>query len=616
MRSGFVVAVCGLLGLVGCGGGAGTSAVSSAPVQGSLSDAALTGVVSSGTQPVVGAHVYLFAASTTGYGGDGIAASSSNASVSLVSAAQTGSSDSVGAYVTTNANGGFSLTGDYSCTSGQQLYLYALGGNAGSGVNSAIGLMAAIGSCPSAGSSAISATVNGASTIAAAYAFAGFATDATHVGSSGTALAQVGIANAFANAGNLVTLPTGVALTTTPAGNGTAQPGLINTLSNALASCAVTSSAASSACVSLFTKALSKGTSGTAPTDTATAAINLAHHPGTVTPNQPLSIQYSGGGLYFPNSIAIDGSGNAWITSNRSGGFAEFSNLGAVLSGPNGYIFGGDYGSYGVAIDQSGNAWVIGEGTIFKFSSTGSLLSGTNGFVVPDAGVGISGANAIAIDRSSNVWIVGDGSVFELSNSGVILSGNNFISDGLTEGYGLAFDGSDNVWFFSQGKVRTVCAIWTLSLPAAEWKLSPLRPLKCVWRERLSSASARAIMPPSSTSAIAWPTRRQRKRAKRCSSREATLRKPTSPLLHIDPQRTHFRFSVAQQSMIHGDSSGLTIWTTAHGGSLFMDGKGRRDRGKPPIHVRMAQVWIFRPGIPRTASSYPMSQNRDIGHPD
>jgi len=90
--------------------------------------------------------------------------------------------------------------------------LYAPGGNPGSGVNSAAGLMAVLGNCPVAGNFA-SATpyvvVNEVSTVAAAYAMAGFATDAVHVGSLGTVLAQTGISNAFANAGNLETLATG-----------------------------------------------------------------------------------------------------------------------------------------------------------------------------------------------------------------------------------------------------------------------------------------------------------------------------------------------------------------------------------------------------------------------
>jgi len=240
--------------------------------------APLTGQATSGSQPVVGAHVYLLAARTTGYGGAGLAASGSNASVSVASAAETGNSDSVGAYVVTDANGSFSLTGGYSCTSGQQLYLYVLGGNAGAGANSAIGMMAAVGNCPSATGPAVFATVNEVSTVAAAYAMAGFATDATHVGSSGTALALTGIANAFANAANLADLPSGTALATTPVGNQTVPQAEIDTLANILASC-VNSNGTGSACTTLFANAESAGSTGTVATDTATAAINIAHNP-------------------------------------------------------------------------------------------------------------------------------------------------------------------------------------------------------------------------------------------------------------------------------------------------------------------------------------------------
>ena len=133
MRVGLVVAVCGLLGLTGCSGCSGGSG--SVPI----SDVALMGTAYSGQRPIAGAHVYLFAAGSTGYG---------QASVSLVSAEETGKSDSLGAYVTTGSNGDFSLTGDYPCDSGQQLYLYVLAGNSGVGANTAAGLMAAIGELP------------------------------------------------------------------------------------------------------------------------------------------------------------------------------------------------------------------------------------------------------------------------------------------------------------------------------------------------------------------------------------------------------------------------------------------------------------------------------------
>ena len=349
-----------------------------------LSDVALTGLVYGGATPIVGAHVYLFAANTTGYGGAGIAASSSNASVSLLSAAETGTSDAVGAYVATGSGGGFSLTGDYTCSSGQQLYLYALGGG-----NSAAGLMAAIGSCPASGSPAIFATVNEVTTIAAAYSFAGFATDATHVSSSGTALAQVGIANAFANAANLVSLLNGTALATTPAGNGTVPQTEINTLANVLASCVN----AGSSCSTLLATATADGTAtGTKPTDTATAAINIAHHPGaniaalyglasaavfapalSAQPNDfSVAIAMAEGTLDNHNGIAIDGAGNAWITNSMVGNsVAKLSPTGLVLSGSGGFTGGGLSEPNGIAIDGSGNAWVAnklrGSDRVFEF---------------------------------------------------------------------------------------------------------------------------------------------------------------------------------------------------------------------------------------------------------
>jgi hypothetical protein len=408
----------------------------------------------------VGAHVYLFAANTTGYGGAGLAASSSNASVSLLSASETGTSDAVGAYVATGSNGGFSLTGDYTCTSGQQLYLYALGGNNGSGTNAASGLMAAIGSCPASGSSAITVTVNEVSTIAAAYAFAGFATDATHVSSSGTALAQVGIANAFANAANLANLLNGTALATTPAGNGNVPQTEINTLANILASCVNTSSS----CSTLLGTATADGTAtGTKPTDTATAAINIAHHPGvnvatlygmastavftpalTAVPNDwTVLLWFAGGSLYNVAALAVDGLGNIWIANNQS--VTELSSTGNVLSGTNGYS--GDYFEpMAIAIDGSGNAWVANlDWAVTELSGSGSLLSGPNGYV--DAYDWTGNFVAIAIDASGDAWagsILNGEVLIEISSTGSILTGPS--GPGAYEGNCIAIDASGNVW--------------------------------------------------------------------------------------------------------------------------------------------------------------------------
>ena len=157
------------------------------------------GKVLHGSTPVSGAHVYLLAANTNGYG---------NASVSLLNSALTGASDTLGGFVTTAADGSFTINGMYQCTPKIQVYAYALGGNAGSGDNAALGLLAVLGNCPQAGSFKFNSplTMNEVTTVAAAYVMAGFTNDATHVSSSGTPLAQTGIANAFATLSTSLTI--------------------------------------------------------------------------------------------------------------------------------------------------------------------------------------------------------------------------------------------------------------------------------------------------------------------------------------------------------------------------------------------------------------------------
>jgi hypothetical protein len=66
------------------------------------------GAIYGGQQPITGADIKLYAAGTTGYG-QGAASLMTNT-------------------VTTDANGFFTLTGNYSCTPGQQVYLVSKGG--------------------------------------------------------------------------------------------------------------------------------------------------------------------------------------------------------------------------------------------------------------------------------------------------------------------------------------------------------------------------------------------------------------------------------------------------------------------------------------------------------
>jgi hypothetical protein len=475
---------------------------------------AIQGRVMGGQSPITGANVYLFAANTAGYGGAGIAASSNNKSVSLLNnipgttTLDTSGGATNGDYYVTSSvvtgscplGGCFSITGDYTCTPGAQVYLYALGGSQGSIANPAAGLLAVLGNCPPADNFATATpyvVMNEVSTIAAAYALAGFATDAVHVSSSGSKLALPGIANAFANAANLETLSTGVALATTPAGNGTAPQTTINTLANILGACvnsngAVTGPTSPTACYTLFNDALSGGSSGTLPGDTATAAINMAHYPGTnitglyglstasppfapalnAQPNDfSVQLVFSGGGLagHSANSIAIDGAGDAWIGGgpvNAAGpGLAiELSPLGAAISPSGGYTGGGLSSSTGgagaVAIDTLGNAWFATNFSITKVSSTGTPSSGFSG-------VGLGGSEdyavSLAIDASGDVWVAdaNGSSVSEFSSSGSPIgkyTGGGQAPSGDPPG-GIAIDGSGNVWVVNDNGPSSVAEL-------------------------------------------------------------------------------------------------------------------------------------------------------------
>ena len=467
------LALSGLLSLALCGCSAGLNGMMSAsrnPAN-AVAGAAISGSVHGGQTPIVGASVYLYAVNTTGYGGQGISASTSNASISeLTSAGNTTEDSNDNYYVTTDSNGAWSISSDYTCPSADtQMYLYAIGGNPGSGTNSAAGLLAGLGPCGSLTSSTY-VSINEVSTIATAYAIAGFATNPTHVSSPDTALALQGVANAFATIPNLETLSTGVALTTTPSGYGTVPQTTINTLANILSACVDSAGPSSTPCSSLFDSEVS----GSLPTETAIMAIYMAQNPWknvstiygvqaagapfqpslTATPNDlSVAISYTASELYNPEWLAIDGSGNVRIAnyaSSASGGSSSllvFSPTGQLLSGESGYG-SGLTGPYSLAIDSSENSWVLnnnsGTYSIAEFTS-----SGTAGSVLTS---GLDQPGSVAFDKSGDFWVTngegGSGSngyVTELNSSGSpIVSG--ITGGGIGDPSGIAIGATGNVW--------------------------------------------------------------------------------------------------------------------------------------------------------------------------
>lgn len=437
----------------------------------SAAGAVIKGSVHGGQNPIVGAHVYLLAvnsSATSTYGGPGIAASSTNASASVLTSGA--GSDSLGTYVTTDSNGNFTITGDYTCPSSYtHPYLYATGGNAGGGSNSAISLVGAVSSCDSSEF----VIINEVSTVIAAYAFAGFTTDPTHVSATNTAAALTALNNATNAIENLLNPSTSTPYATTPAGNGTVPQAEIDTLANILAACVNSTGSSSTQCSTLFSNAMN---GSTAPTDTATAIVNISHNPGVnianlyalQTASSPfvpmlsaaptdfaLPVVYTGGGLSEPTHIAIDSFGNVWVTNGGNDNISSFSPAGAATSGSGGFSSTSAGSPQSIAIDGQANIWVVYSiyptYSLSEFSVTGTVESPSGGYI----GGGLSTPRMVAVDKSGNIWVANEANSLTEYNptSNTFPSGSGgFTGSGkLNQPYGLAVDTSGNLWVTDEG---------------------------------------------------------------------------------------------------------------------------------------------------------------------
>ena len=419
-----------------------------------------------------------------------------------------------------------------------------------SAVNPAIANLAVLGNCPTTGNFSTSGPgsdvityvyINEVSTSAAAYAFSGFGSGPFNIGyPSGDALAKAGIQNATNNAAALYNIEGAylsttfageghIANPTTPAGNGVAPQSTLDTLGNILAACVDSNNLTNSAsnpnvsgssdnCSTLFTYATTNGIPygstgvGTIPTDTATAAFNIAHNPAgnaayssqfmtsvyslqgsQVTPFSPnlssqpndftVGIQYTAGLNPGPSggpslvegaqAVSVDASGNFWFTTKpgllfTSGYLVEDSPVGVKLY--DNYNSTWTYGD--VAIDSLGDAWTGNQGNYVLATEVVPPHGSTTTYTLKLQGSNYTYAQGVTADGSGNVFVPhgptlpppastdNDQTLSELDTAGVVNAGTtgNMMASFPPGAYmtHAAIDSSHDIWFTSNnGNVIT-----------------------------------------------------------------------------------------------------------------------------------------------------------------
>jgi hypothetical protein len=247
-------AACALLGLSGCSVGRVIPSAGSQTVA-----LHMQGKLHGGQQPVVGATIQLYDISLSG---------------------GFGAVPMIGSTVTSDANGGFTITGEYSCTTGgatgpDQVYLVATGGDAGSGANADLVMMTALGNCDSLTASTF-IWVNEVTTAATIFAYVD---DFDQTQTGGANITNVFDGNEYTNFLTLVDPATGVALTNNGAGVQLQLNALANTISVCVNSATDVQTGHSAACDTLI--AMANGGSNTpASSDSSQAMYLMAAYPG------------------------------------------------------------------------------------------------------------------------------------------------------------------------------------------------------------------------------------------------------------------------------------------------------------------------------------------------
>jgi hypothetical protein len=507
-------ALCVLSTVLGCSMGQSSTNMMSPTT--TLTAKQAQGHVHGGQQPVSGATIQLYAAGTPSGNGGGYGVGAT-ALIPTGSYFPGGLPGCTGATCTTlpqtDANGNFSINGDYTCPANvSQIYLVASGGNPGLGGtvnNTNLALMAALGPCPANGTLASSVpfiNIDEVTTVAGVWALQQFMAApstgnalAPVVGAPGTSYsnnlasatsvqsAVIGLKNAFTTAKVMADVSTGLSPNTNYA-YATPESAKINTFADILAYCVNSDPSSTANCNNLLAAATPTG-SPTAK-DTIQAAWYMAQNPSNNYAN--LYAFVTGAGAPFIPTLAAP-------TASAPGDFTIAISYAPTYNNGGTTTFGVD-APFSVAIDAYGNAWFANGGGLANSALASGVELGADGSVIttpvssftpcasstcgamslfttpPAAGAhNFSTPKVVAIDLANNAWIANSadsiaiaavpsgGTVGVLNGSsgtGLAGSGGGSGSTGYYTNVtptGLAIDGTNHV-FVSSGTTSSVNA--------------------------------------------------------------------------------------------------------------------------------------------------------------
>jgi polygalacturonase len=236
----------------------------------------MSGKVYGGQQPVTGGLIQLYAVGTTGDGSAATPLIGTTVTTSDGSGASNSNANAGNANNTLPA-GSFTITGDYTCPSGAEVYLVVTGGNSGVGKNNNLALMAALGLCGNL-SSTNYVFLDELTTVASIAALSNYMSSYFAIG-SGSADASA-LQTAFSTVNEYTDTTLGIVPGPTLPSSTYASSIEIQTLGDAISACINSAGGTAgdgSSCGTLFADTTPSG--GPAPTDTIGAALNIVNHP-------------------------------------------------------------------------------------------------------------------------------------------------------------------------------------------------------------------------------------------------------------------------------------------------------------------------------------------------